>query len=265
MHSNQDILLIVPTNLKNKLIFDLSNKLHNIKITTFNDIKNELYFSYDEKAIHFLMKEYNFKFDNAKIIIDNLYYVEDKSYNIEKLDNLVKIKNELISNNLLIYNDLYKSYLKSKSIKIYGYTKLNHYEMHIVEDLKQITDVEILKNNKKEFVIDKCYEFENMLDEISFIAEKISNLISNNVDINDIAILNVEDEYTEILSLVFKLYNIPIEENKDNYLYGTNTCKMFLKTLKEKGLQEALNSIKASKLYDKFLKICNKYSWCEDI
>ena len=52
-----------------------------------------------------------------------------------------------------------------------------------------------------EIIIDKqndiktCFEFNNVLDEISYVFEEISNLLAKGIDINDISILNVKNEY----------------------------------------------------------------------
>ena len=65
------------------------------------------------------MKKYNIKYDIAKMYLENIYYVEDTLYDIEKLDFLVNLKKELISNSLLIYNKLFQEYVKNVDIILY--------------------------------------------------------------------------------------------------------------------------------------------------
>ena len=38
------------------------------------------------------MENYEFRVENAIMYLNNLYYIDNKTYNIEKLDFLVKIK-----------------------------------------------------------------------------------------------------------------------------------------------------------------------------
>ena len=111
----KDVLLVVPLNLKKKIINEINSQaLNNTKVTTFEEIRENLYFKYDEKSIHYIMKNYKINYDLAQIYLENLYFIEDKKYNNSKLDNLVKIKKELELLNLIFKNDNYKSFLKSK-------------------------------------------------------------------------------------------------------------------------------------------------------
>ena len=48
------------------------------------------------------MNKYNIKYEVAKVYLDNIYYIEDITYNSNKLNFLVNIKKELLDNNLLI-------------------------------------------------------------------------------------------------------------------------------------------------------------------
>ena len=49
--------------------------------------------------------------ENSNIVFRiNLYYIENKHYGISKLDFLNDLKNKLINNDLLIYNDKFKEY-----------------------------------------------------------------------------------------------------------------------------------------------------------
>ena len=85
-------LLIIPNNIKNKVIKELSNNgtLLNIKIMSIEEFRNKLYFSYDEKSIYYLMNKYGYKYSIAREYLNNLYYVGD--YDNEKLIFLRKIR-----------------------------------------------------------------------------------------------------------------------------------------------------------------------------
>jgi len=72
----------------------------NVKFFTKKEFFCEYLFKYDEKTISYLVNKYNYKVDIAKMYLDNLYFVEDKNYKSNKLNFLVKLKRELIDNNL---------------------------------------------------------------------------------------------------------------------------------------------------------------------
>ena len=78
---------IVPENIKKELLLELTNKklLIDIKFFSLKEFINNLTFTYDEKAIYYLMKNYNYKYDNAKTILDNLYYINEETFNDQKL------------------------------------------------------------------------------------------------------------------------------------------------------------------------------------
>ena len=99
---------IVITNyvLKEYLLKEISKKDRFVDVTflSMKELKNRLLFTYDYHAIYYLMDKYGYKYDIAKMYLDNLIYIEDKKYNNYKLDKLVKIKNELDNNKLIIYD-----------------------------------------------------------------------------------------------------------------------------------------------------------------
>ena len=121
-------IYIVPNDLKKKILLELSkeNEIKNIKFFSLKEFINNLTFKYDEKSIYYLMKNYNYKYKNALTILDNIRYVEDKEYDDDKLNNLVKIKKEL--KDYLIYNEYFKEYVKDKEIYIIGYSFIDKFD-----------------------------------------------------------------------------------------------------------------------------------------
>ena len=260
MKFEDNTLLIIPNNIKEQVLNN--NELINIKLTSFEEIRDNLYFKYDEKSIYYIMNKYNIKYEVAIVYLDNIYYIEEKKYNIKKLDKLVSIKHELTDNNLLIFNNLYKNYLKSKKIIIYGFNEFNKYQKRIIENLKEITETNVVNENNALTDLKECFEFNYIEEEITFVLEKISGLIKKNIDISNIKLLNVTSEYIEPIKRLFKFYNIPI--NISTTLYETYTSNRFLENLKKTSLKASLESINTSNLYNEFLKISNKYVWCEN-
>jgi hypothetical protein len=106
-----ETLIICNDSYKKQVI--TTNCLHNIKIMTFNEFIKKFYYDYDESTILYTMNKLNVKYDVATVYLKNLYYIKEDSYPVKKLQILQELKQELIAQNKLIYNDLFKNYLKN--------------------------------------------------------------------------------------------------------------------------------------------------------
>ena len=255
-------LIICNNSIKKKLLND-SNSLINRKFVTMNELINSYYFSYDIDAIYYLMNKYGYKYNVAKVYLDNLIYIDNKEYSSDKLNHLVKLKKELDDNNLLIYDNYFKEYIKDKDIIIYG-DYFNKLENKIINDLKSITNVEIISTDYKEYK-HTIYEFNTLDEEVEYIAYKICELISSGIDINNIKLTNVNSDYYNTIDRIFKMYNIPINIINSS-IYGTDISNYFLDEYNSD------ISITISKLKDKYkgelldiiIDICNKYAFIDD-
>lgn len=261
-----DDVLIICNNDNKKMFLDYmnsSNKLNHINFKTIKELIHSYYFYYDEKTIFYLMQKYGYKYEVAKLYLDNLYYVEDKHYDSSKLNKLVEIKKELDLNNLLIYDDLFNDYIKNKTIIIFNYD-LNKFEIDLINKLKDITSVKIIdrKYNNYSHIVYECNSIE---DEVSFVAYRICELINSGININDIKLTNVTDEYYPFIKKIFGFYNIPISLKTDS-IYGTKIVQDFLSSFKS-DIEDTIKDIsiyKSNSIYNKIIDICNKYRWCDD-
>ena len=111
-----EVLLIVPNNLKNKILdyFNHYDNFVNYKMMSLDEVRDHIYFSYDVRAVLYLMQHYLFNMDAAKDVLESLYYLDKDSYIDEKLNNLVKMKEELDREKLLYYDDMFLDYIKRK-------------------------------------------------------------------------------------------------------------------------------------------------------
>lgn len=262
-------ILIIPNSKKKNIIKELNKKQLNINIMTLNELIKKYTFDYNEKTIYKLMQKENIKYDIAKNYIKNIYYIENKNYNNKKLDKLVNIKKYLKENNLLIYDNLFKNYIKNKKIYIY-YDSINKYQNKILEEIKKETEIIRLKKEYNNYT-PIIHEFNNITEEITFVTQQICELIDNNTDINKIKLVNVKDEYTNEIKKIFKFYNIPINLNKKN-IYGTKIIQDFIKNYKD-NIEETLKYIEENynlnnetnnKIYNKLINILNEYTWCDN-
>ena len=175
----KDKALIITTNdYKKKILNDLnnSNKLYNIKFMSLEEYKKNYLFDYSEKTIYYLVKNKHIKVSNAITLIKNLYYIDNKEYQSNKLNYLVNIKKELDDNDLLIYNEYFKNYLDNVQIIVYGYDNLDKFSLSLLNNATFVNDD--IKDKKV-----NIYEFNNISEEVEFVFNKISDLLISGIDI----------------------------------------------------------------------------------
>lgn len=257
-----NLVLIIPSNIKNSLIERVrkENKLLDITFITKNEFIKKVTFDYDNRAIYYLMNKYNIKYEVAKVYLDNIYYIEDKEYKSSKLNYLVKIKKELIDNDLLIIDNYYSKYLESKNICVYGFDYIDKYFKNILE---RFNNVEIINKEYKNYEINTIYELSDIEEEIEYVANKICELLENNIDINKIKLV-MPSEYNSYIGRIFKLYNIPINLNKTS-IYNTYIGSYFIDNM-ESDINNTLLKLEDTdiNIYNKIINILNNYVWCDD-
>ena len=129
------------------------------------------------------MEKYNLKYSVVNQILENIYYIEDKKYNNKKLDDLVKIKKEI--KDYIVEDDIFKKYIKDKNIIILGYDFVDKYYLNLIKDL----NYKIINKSNNDYK-HEVLEFNTIFDEVSFVSNKIVELIDNKVPINKIISFN---------------------------------------------------------------------------
>ena len=261
-----NLLIICDDDIKNKILSFLStdSNIYDIKFMNINEVIKKLFFDYDKRSIYYLVDKYNIPCEIANIYMKNMYFVEDKKYDNDKLDMLIKYKNELIDNNLLIFDDLFKEYIKSKKIKVIM-KKISKYDRYIFGILEKYTEVEIIDFNYDDYK-HKVYEFNTLDKEVEYVAYSICDLINKKVDINKIKISNIDDEYISSIKRIFSSFNIPINLPNNSYLIGTKIVKDFIDNYESNisNTIEKVSSYKDNPIYNKIIDICNKYTFIDD-
>ena len=232
-----NMLLICPSDIKEKILTN-NKSLVDISFMTLEEYKKRYYFDYDYHAVKYLMDTYDYTLNNAKEIIESLYFVEDKDYPNNKLNDLVKIKKELLDKNLLILNP---------GARIFGARILYGYG-----DIR-LNDVKVFKDS----IIDKhydIYEFDTIESELEYVYESIFELLENGIDINNIYIV-ASNEYENYFKRYNSYYDFKVNYPSDNSLYGTEAAKKFLEDIKLKGRETIYNELTNKDL----VNILNKY------
>ncbi len=252
-----NLLIITPNSYKSAILDYLNNHklILNIKFMTKSEYKKCIKFDYSIETIHYL-KNKNMKVENAITILDNLYYIEDKDYHNEKLDYLVKIKRELDENNLLIYDQVFSSILERRKVVVYGYGILNSFNAKLFFNQEIIFYPEVSKKNV-------VYHFDNLTEEVEFVFQKIVDLLNDGVDINNISLMNLNDEYLPIIKRMEDFYQIKVENINNDTLMGTIIGNAFYNfVLEKKGKEEIVKKLEKynnQDEYDEIINIINKY------
>ena len=260
-------ILIIPNNLKENILRNIRNKNNKLNIKLFNldDFIKKITFDYDEKTIDFVMKKYNVNYNISKLYLNNIKYINEDNSN-QKLHTLYDLKNSV--DNLLIKDKLFNNLIKNKKIIVYGYDYINKYELSI---LKKLDNVTILNRHYNSYKHD-VYNFKHLEDEAIYVAEKISELINNGKDINNIYISNLDDNYRIVMKRIFNIYNIPVNLDIKNSIYETNIGKYFINnlnnnieiTLKKLRDNYNLNNEINMDIYKKILDVINKFYFTKD-
>lgn len=263
-----DSILIVPSQIKEKILteMDKKSKLFNVKLMEINEFKRKYFFDYTTETIFYVMKHYNYDYEFSLDIINNLYFLSSENYDHEKLKFLLNIKNELINNNLLIFDNVFKIALETKKIYVYGYDYINNFYKKMFSTL----NVNYIDQNISKFNHD-IMEFDTIQDEVIFVANKICELIENKIELNKIKIINPSSDYNATIKRIFNLFNLPFYFN-NNYLISTKISNNFFEILSN-DIVETLEKLKETislndeleqTEYNQIVKICNKYNWCSN-
>ena len=246
---------LVICNDSDKRKFLKRDKLINIKVMNMSEFISKYCFDYDESTIMYVVDRYNVKYEIALMYIKNLYYIENKKYNIKKLDFLVQIRNDLDNNKLLKYNIQFRKYLDNIDVIVYG-IRLNKFERKLLDNITY----KYIEKKYKKYDHDICY-FDTMEEEIEYVSLKICELISSGVDVKNIKLTNVDSSYYNTLLRIFSLFGLRINIPYQSLLSSFSYVRDFLESYKKNGFEYAINTIdKNNKLYDELVAVINKYS-----
>ena len=255
-------LIITSANYKKKIINYINNldRLVSYKVMTLEEFNSNYFFSYDKNTIYYIMKKYNTTVEIALEYLNSLYYIEDKEYKSYKLNELVKLKNDLFTNKLITINSNFLYYLKHVNIIIYN-CHIDSFYTNVLA--KYNYNVVIEKNNTKNLQV---LEFNSINDEISFICSDIKDKLDSGIDINNIKIINSGSEYINTIARIFSWSNIPVNITDSISLYDLEIGKKIITYLKD-GLnfQEIIEKIDNvdTKILNKIIAIFNNYTSLE--
>ena len=264
----ENSIIITSNTLKKDILSSNNNKLTYYKIYTLSEFNKLYFFDYNEKTIYYVMNKYNVKYEIAKIYVNNLYNINNKTYSNHKLKFLNELKQELMDNKLLKINKLFNKFLTNKNIIVYN-LPLSKELSSLINQLKENNNVEVINNEvgTNKHVI---YEIDTIENEVLFIANKIVEFLKNNISISNIYLTNLNDEYKKLIKKIFPMYNIPYTLKNDESIYGTYISNKFFEyydkdlTITIEKLKEYIETEEAQDIYNKIINIINKYTFEDD-
>lgn len=225
-------------------------KLCNIKFYSFLELKKKVFFDYDNQAIEYIMKNYQVRFEVAKVYLDNMYYLRDLKE--DKVQFLRKMKEQL---DCLIRDDLFLPFLKDKKIEVLVHNELSKEQRLILNQLNK--PFEIKRELKKEY-LPKVYEAKTMEEEVLFVVNQISILLDKKIDISKIKII-INDDYQNVIKRYFSLFHIPINLKSNHSFYSTFISQEFLKNYYSMEIEENIEVLKEKyEDINDFITILNK-------
>ena len=209
---NDLITLIAPNKIKYKLLNEIDKKqeLMNIKIISLEELKQNNIFEIKPSAPFFISKKYNIKYEVAVKLLKNVYYIDESDNENMKL--LRNIKQDLEDNNLIVKH--YKKELNNPYL--IGYDILTKEQKTLIGKYKEISS--------STYPIKEAYRLKTIEDEVTFVFEKMYELIEKGIPLEKIVLTNITDEYKYPLMNMGKLYNLNINIKENSY-YATKAYK----------------------------------------
>ena len=257
------VVIVCDDYRKDELLKNNRNKLSSVKYMSKQEFIRKFFFDYDKRTIYELCRKYDYSYDAALMYLENINYIDNKKYNNEKLDKLVSIKNYLDSNNLLIYDKLFREYLKSNEV-VFDSIDLTKADNIMINELKNITSVTIKEKEYNKYT-PTIIEFKTMDEEVEYVAIKICELIDSGIDISNIKISGINNDYDNSIKRIFDMYNLKI--GKSINLYSTNTVRMFIENFNS-DINKTIELLKSNKCdrdtIDRLIDIVNSYNFVDD-
>lgn len=260
-------LIIVEDNLKNKIleIIDKQNKLINLKILTITEFYKRYFFDYNKETLYYLSKNYNLSVSNSKMYLDNIKYVINKESNNQNIIKLQEMYQDLKNNNLLIFDNLFKTYLKSFDLIVLNKDNLEPFIINILEEFNPT----YYNLETKDYGDIPVYEFKTIEEEVAFVFNQISSLLKKGINQKNIKLMNVTSEYQSFLRRFSFLYNIKISDIEKTSIYATTITKEVLEKIKNKSSKEEilsyLDKYKDKDIYMQIFNILNQFYFLGDL
>lgn len=260
--------VICPNNIKKQILDEMNecNELYNISFLSMESFYDSCTFTISNEMLYFVMNTYDTTYDIAYSYLQSLksiYLINDINIDNEKVLFLLNLKKQLINNKLIKETNIIK-YYNTKQFIIIGYDNI---EKKYSFALDYINNYQIIKS---QYNLDKTlevYEFNTIEDEINYVYEQIITLLQKGININNIKITGVTNDYYFLLKKFAKMYNLPITIDNQRSLYSTSIGKEFLNKIKTNEYLKYLSVLQKNNnnYYNIIVNILNEFTFIEDL
>ncbi len=230
------------------------------KFLTFEELRDILIFKIEDEALLYVYEKYKLPFSLIKEIFSYMYYVNSNNEN-EKIKLIEDIKNDLILNQLISFDEIKARTFKNKNIVFYNAKKSKNIK-YLFDLLKVNNNVSYYDEESK--LLPLVYKALNNDYEIQFVFQRIIDLLINGVAIEDIAICNVGKDDYSILNKYQNIYNVSVNvPASGNVLNAKMVNDLFVNLTNYNNLIEAvqkLNSNDDSYIFGLIIDIINQYN-----
>lgn len=264
-------ILLTSKRIKKELLqkSNQEKKLNEYKFMDEQELMSHLFFSYDKRAIYYLMKKYHWKVENAICYLENMYFLKEEVTN-SKMEFLHKLKQELEEENLLIKDELFPFYLR-KSMVLYTEDIVTKKTKRILEEVEKYTIVKKMTEKKIEPREIKIYSFETIKEELHYVIEQICKLYESGVPLSNIKLVNAHSDYQKELKRLCFLYQLPIKMKEETSIFATKIGQEFYQKLLTMPISDLLCQLQESypgkeneEVIQKLFSIVNEYHFCDD-
>lgn len=231
------------------------NPFCDVKFYTLESFLNEANYQSDDSSLLYLIKNHSLDYYEAQEHLRFIKRIKISSSNSQKINKLIALQKELIANNLLFKNEYFDYEISNAEIDIYFYSDLNQELLNVIKDKKYTF------HKLEKATYPKVYNFFNNNDELSFLFNKISELISNGVKANDICLFGL----TESDELTFRRLKDSYGLNFNNAYRKNYLAKNYINKFVNDCLDHSADEVLANlgeindETYEEFLTLVNRF------
>ena len=231
------------------------NPFCDVKFYTLESFLNEANYQSDDSSILYLIKNHSLDYYEAQEYLRYIKRIKISSSSSQKINKLITLQKELLENNLLFKNEYFDYEISNAEIDIYFYSEFNQELLNIIEDKKY----KFCKFKKDTYP--KVYNFFNNNDELSFLFNKISELISKGTKANDIYLFGLTESDELTFKRLKESYGLNFNNAyRKNYL-SKNYINQFVNDCLDHPVDEALANLGevGDETYEEFLTLVNRF------
>ncbi|MDD7316583.1 MAG: PD-(D/E)XK nuclease family protein [Bacillales bacterium] len=228
--------IIISPNSINRIFLSIRNKNPRLNFTIFDlpTLQKALFGDYNFSAINYLLSHTSYSLKDIKCFLNYI----SRGVNTEINDDIKKIYDLLIQNNLLTKDDLIKNLFKQYDVIIVGYCQEN-IELQNVLKILNVTNYQYLKI---EDLIDtkkpQLLKFKNYDEEIRYVLNLIINEQNEDNNNHHKKYIVCEEDYFNILKIYASSYNVKLYFKNEYSLINTRLGKHLLDRCLDKNIDD---------------------------